>query len=139
MTAKYVFVRVLRGSKHLSQSTPVHWMTWLACTAGSTVVAYIIASAVPKFSTLIALVGALLSTLMSYHPMAGMWLYDNWGRAKSDRTATWLLMVGFCGFMLTAGTFIMVGGVYSAVLDIIGAYKGVGATGAWSCADNSGG
>lgn len=138
MTAKYAFIRILRGSKHLSESTPIHWITWVGCTSGATIVAYVIASSVPKFGSLIALIGALLGTLMSYHPMAGMWLYDNWGKGKSSRTMAWLLMVFFCGFMLIAGTFLMIGGVYSAVLDIIDAYQGTQGVGAWSCADNSG-
>jgi len=32
--AKYVFVRVLRGTRHLQEGTVVHWVTWLSCTVG---------------------------------------------------------------------------------------------------------
>ncbi|RSL76732.1 hypothetical protein CEP52_017769, partial [Fusarium oligoseptatum] len=76
--AKYAFVRILRGSKHLSANTVIHWGTWLGCTFTTTLVAYIIASSVPVFGGLVSLIGALLGTLLSFQPMGCMWLYDNW-------------------------------------------------------------
>ncbi|RMJ04742.1 hypothetical protein CDV36_014587 [Fusarium kuroshium] len=63
--SKYIFVRLLRDSKHLAANTMVHWTTWLGCTFGIAFVAYVIASAIPVFGGLISLVGALLGTLMS--------------------------------------------------------------------------
>lgn len=29
LSAKYIFVRVLRNSRHLTQSTMVHWTVWM--------------------------------------------------------------------------------------------------------------
>lgn len=49
ISAKHIFVRVLHGSKHLTHNTKTHWATWLGCTAASTIVAYIIGSAIPIF------------------------------------------------------------------------------------------
>lgn len=133
MPAKYVFVRLLRGTKHLSSNTPVHWMVWFCCTASAALIAYIIASAIPDFSSLVSLVGALLGTPLSFQPMGCMWLYDNW---STSRDLTWKLKAGFSVFMIVAGTFLMVSGTYSSILDIIHAYsKSTG--GSWSCADNS--
>jgi amino acid permease len=133
--AKYVFVRALRGSKHLVSNSTVHWVTWLSCTLGVTIVGYIIASAVPNFGSLISLVGALLGTLMAFQPLGAMWLYDNWnGRTRNAR---WLMGVCWASFVILIGTFIMVAGSYSAIAAIIDDYKANGGTGAWSCADNS--
>ncbi|CAD0105792.1 unnamed protein product, partial [Aureobasidium uvarum] len=89
--AKYVFIRILRGSKHLTSNTTIHWITWLGCTSGVTLISYIVASAVPVFGGLVSLVGALFATLLSFHPYAGMWLYDNWQDGKRKPTKTWLL------------------------------------------------
>lgn len=29
VSAKYLFVRLLRGTRHLNQETPLHWIGWL--------------------------------------------------------------------------------------------------------------
>ncbi|RSL89378.1 hypothetical protein BHE90_017170 [Fusarium euwallaceae] len=92
LPAKYIFVHALRGTKHLTSNTKTHWATWLGCTFGVSVIAYIIASAVPVFGSLISLVGALFGTLMSFQPMGCMWLYDNWSKDKAERNLSWTLM-----------------------------------------------
>lgn len=133
MPAKYVFVRLLRGSKHLTSNSLTHWAVWLGCTATSATIAYTIASAIPDFGSLVALVGALLGTPMSFQPMGFMWLYDN---LQSPRSTTWTLKAAFSVFMILAGTFLMIAGTYSAVLGIMDAYSRPTA-GSWSCTDNS--
>lgn len=138
MPAKYAFVRILRGSRHLTHNTLVHWSTWLGCVLAATAIAYVIASGIPVFGSLVSLVGALLGTFLSFQPMAGMWLYDNWSDGKGKKSIRWMGMVAFCGFMLVIGTFIMVAGSYSAIAQIIDDYNATGGSAAWSCADNSG-
>ncbi|KAJ5923744.1 hypothetical protein N7454_008989 [Penicillium verhagenii] len=135
ITGKYIFIRILQGSRHLVANTMVHWSVWLGCTFGVSLVAYIIASAIPVFSNLVSLVGALLGTPMCFQPMAGMWLYDNWSRP--NRGWKWTAMVCWCGFVIVAGTFLMIAGTYGSVISIIDDYKASGGSAAWSCADNS--
>ncbi|KAJ5601473.1 hypothetical protein N7510_011007 [Penicillium lagena] len=137
LPAKYIFVRALQGSRHLTANTFIHWGSWLGCTIGISLFAYIIASAIPVFGDLVSLVGALLGTPMCFHPMAGMWLYDNWTQGKVIRTTRWTLMVGWCIFVILAGTFLMIGGTYGSIVSIIDDYKKSGGSAAWSCADNS--
>ncbi|KAJ5125222.1 hypothetical protein N7448_004549 [Penicillium atrosanguineum] len=137
ITAKYVFIRLLHGSRHLVANTVTHWSVWIGCTLGTTLVAYIIASAIPVFSDLVSLVGALLGTPMCFQPMAGMWLFDNWSKGKDHRTTKWMFMVGWCVFIIIAGTFLMIGGTYGSVVTIMDTYKESGGSAAWSCADNS--
>ncbi|ETS74719.1 hypothetical protein PFICI_13203 [Pestalotiopsis fici W106-1] len=136
LPSKYIFVRALRGSKHLTANSFIHWSVWLGCTFAISLVAYIIASAIPVFSGLVSLVGALLGTLMSFQPMGAMWLYDNWG-AKS-RSIKWWAMVVWSVFVILSGTFLMVAGTYGTIADIITSYTTEGGSSAWSCADNSG-
>ncbi|KAF4214630.1 hypothetical protein CNMCM8980_008156 [Aspergillus fumigatiaffinis] len=137
IAAKYVFIRILRGSKHLASNSLIHWGTWLSCTFGITVSAYIIASAIPVFGGLVSLVGALLGTLMAFQPMGCMWLYDNWSSGKAEKRPMWIFMVCWCVFVVVSGTFLMVSGTYGSVLSIIDTYKESGGSAAWSCADNS--
>lgn len=114
-----------------------HWGTWIGCTGSVTTIAYVIASAVPVFGGLVSLVGALLGTLMSFQPMGCMWLYDNWGRPKNERTWKWKFMVGWAVFVVGSGTFMTVAGTYGSIVGIMNSYKVDGGSGAWSCADNS--
>ncbi|CAI6069447.1 unnamed protein product [Clonostachys chloroleuca] len=137
LPSKYIFLRLMRGSKHLISNSLIHWGTWLGCTFGTTVIAYIVASAIPVFGDLVSLIGALLGTLMSFQPMGCMWLYDNWSKDKQDRTAKWYVMVCWSSFVILSGTFLMIGGTYGSVVSIINSYKASGGSAAWSCADNS--
>ncbi|CAI7676839.1 unnamed protein product [Penicillium pancosmium] len=137
ITGKYIFVRILQGSRHLTSNTLTHWVVWLSCTFGVGLIAYIIASAIPVFSDLVSLVGALLGTPMCFQPMAGMWLYDNWSKGNAHRSARWYAMVAWCAFVIVAGTFLMIGGTYGSVVSIIKSYNETGGSAAWSCADNS--
>ncbi|KAJ5455837.1 uncharacterized protein N7458_004101 [Penicillium daleae] len=136
--SKYVFVRILRGSNHLTSNSAIHWITWLSSTFGVTLTAYIIASSIPIFGGLVSLVGALLGTLLSFQPMGCMWLYDNWARGKEAPTMKWRLMVGWCIFVIVSGTFLVLAGTYGSITGIIDSYREVGGSAAWSCADNSG-
>lgn len=136
MTSKYIFVRLLQGTNHLTSNTPRHWITWLGCVLGVTTIAYIIASGIPVFNDLVSLVGALFGTLMTFQPMACMWLYDNW-RSERRNTHMWYAMVGYCIFILFAGTFLLVSGTYGSIVNIINSYGESGGAAAWSCADNS--
>ncbi|KAI9150051.1 N amino acid transport system [Paramyrothecium foliicola] len=112
MASKYFFLRFLRGSKHLTANTFVHWAIWLGCVVGCCGAGYIIASAVPIFGSLIALIGALFATLMVFIPTGLMWLYDNWqkGNDPSQRTVLWKLQVAWAAVILVFGSFLVVAG-----------------------------
>ncbi|KAF5675569.1 neutral amino acid permease [Fusarium denticulatum] len=138
LASKHVFVRVLRGSKHLAANTFTHWASWIGCTFGITVVAYVIASGIPIFGGLVSLIGALLATSLSFQPMGCMWLYDNWERGKQDRSISWFIGVLWSVTIIVLGTFLTTAGTYASVVDIIASYKVSGGSAAWSCADNSG-
>lgn len=138
MASKYVFIRLLRGSKHLVDRSPIHWGVWLACTFGSTIIAYVIASGVPIFSGLVSLIGALLGSLMMFQPAGAIWLYDNWAKGKVDRKPKWVAMAAFSIAVIVLGCFLTVAGTYGSVVSIIDSYKEAGGTLPWTCDDNSG-
>ncbi|CAG8000163.1 unnamed protein product [Penicillium olsonii] len=137
LPGKYIFVRALRGSKHLTSNSVVHWVSWIGCTFGVGAISYIVASAIPVFDSLVSLVGALLGTFLSFQPMGCMWLYDNWSTGKTERSPRWMAMVCWSVFVICIGTFMMVSGTYGSVVSIMDAYNSSGGSGAWSCADNS--
>ncbi|KAJ5639070.1 amino acid transporter [Penicillium longicatenatum] len=137
LPSKYIFLHLLKGSRHLTANTVTHWVAWVSCTFGIAMVSYIIASAIPIFGGLVSLVGALLGTLMSFQPMGFMWLYDNWTQDKTEGVLKWKLMVCWSVFVIVSGTFLMIAGTYGSIVSIIDSYKQSGGSAAWSCVDNS--
>ncbi|CAG8307960.1 unnamed protein product [Penicillium salamii] len=136
LPAKHVFIRILRGSKHLTGQTMIHWVTWLGSTFTIVAIAYIVASSVPVFSDLVSLVGALLATPLCFQPMGCMWLYDNWAAGKQEKSLRWILMVVWCVLIILTGFFFTIGGTYSSVKSISDSYSQSGGSSAWSCANN---
>ncbi|CAG8204200.1 unnamed protein product [Penicillium olsonii] len=137
LASKHIFLRILRGSRHVTADTMTHWVTWLGSVFTVSIVAYCIASGIPVFDNLVSLIGAFLGTLMCFQPLGCMWLYDNWAKGKTQRTARWVLMVCWSAFVVLVGMFLMVAGTYGAVIGIIDSYHAEGGSSAWSCADNS--
>lgn len=137
LPAKYIFIRALRDSKHLNSNSKTHWVVWIGCTFGTGLIAYIIASAIPIFGSLVSLIGALCITFLAFHPMACMWLYDNWSKGKVEKTLRWKLMVGWSMLVLIIGTFLMITGTWGSIVEIVNSYRAEGGSSAWSCADNS--
>ncbi|KAL4883601.1 putative amino acid transporter [Aspergillus karnatakaensis] len=135
--AKFIFVNLLRGTPHLTANTPTHWITWISCTLSIAVIAFIIASTIPIFDSLVSLIGALLGTLMCFQPMGCMWLYDNWKKDKGLRERFWRLKVVWAGFVVLLGCFLTVAGTYGCITGIIDSYAAEGGQAAFSCADNS--
>ncbi|KAL5359435.1 transmembrane amino acid transporter protein-domain-containing protein [Aspergillus floccosus] len=111
VAAKYLFVRILRESKHLQTNTVVHWGTWLACTVGLAAVSFVLASAIPIFTYVLALVGSLC-----FAPLA-----------ISLPGLLWILL----------GLFMMVGGTYGVIVQILNAYESGKIDKVFSCVDNS--
>jgi len=139
LPAKWIFVRVLRGSHHLTHRTATHWFAWFGCTVGCVLFSYVIASAIPVFGGLVGLVGALFGTLVTLQAEACMWLYDNWHRFRTPekRTLAFWSLVALNVFIFWAGNFIMVGGTYGSILSIKNDYAANGGR-PWTCTDNSG-
>ncbi|RDW92833.1 Amino acid transporter [Aspergillus mulundensis] len=136
LPAKQIFVRMLRGSKHLTAHTLIHWVAWLGSTFAVSLVAYIIASAIPVFSSLVSFVGALFGTPICFQPFGCMWLYDNWGSGTAGKPLSWWLKAGWSFFMILAGCFLTIAGTYGSIVSIIDSYNASGGSSAWSCANN---
>lgn len=43
LAAKAVFVKLMRKSRHLAANTWQHWVSWVGCVAGNTLLSFIIA------------------------------------------------------------------------------------------------
>ncbi|GAA6006488.1 uncharacterized protein JCM10292_003791 [Rhodotorula paludigena] len=139
LPAKWIFVRALRGSHHLTHSTPTHWISWFSCTLGCVLFSWLISSVIPVFGGLVGLVGALFGTLVSLNAEACMWFYDNLHRlkVKESRTFGFWFLFYFNAFIFVAGAFLLVGGTYGSVISIRDDYAANGGR-PFTCTDNSG-
>ncbi|KAL2414726.1 Transmembrane transporter [Exophiala dermatitidis] len=120
VAAKYVFVRILRNSRHLQGNTLIHWGTWLACVCCLSAISFILVSAIPIFNYLIAMVGSI-----AYAPIAlifpgWLWLYDHsdwWKRSIRHQAA-----YSFHWLLILAGSLVCIAGTYAVIKEIVNAY-----------------
>ncbi|KAI1380737.1 amino acid transporter [Hypoxylon crocopeplum] len=135
VAAKYLFVRILRNTRHLQSNTLVHWGTWLGCSIGLGAVAFILAESIAIFNYLISLVGSICFAPMAISIPGVLWLFD-FGHYRTG--SIWQrLQYSFHWFLVVLGLFITVGGTYSTILSIKDAYATGLIGSAFSCADNS--
>ena len=135
VAAKYIFVRILRDSKHLQSNSIVHWSAWLGCTTAVTVVSYMIGSGIPIFNYLLALAGSLTFSPLALGLPAYLWIYDHGNYRKGGilkATTYWLHW-----FLVLLSAFLMVGGTYGVIQQVIDAYANGEISSAFSCDDNS--
>lgn len=145
LAAKFMFVRILSGSRDLSRGTAKHWATWFGCTTAVMGTAYILGSAIPTFDAIVGFIGSLFTpqtTIVVFPFVSGyilplthiqIWWHDHWRfRPSSERSVAWAAVNAF---VLVCGVFFVVGGMYAAVTNLI---KTGATNGPWTCADNSG-
>lgn len=135
--AKYLFVRILRGSKHFQTNSFVHWATWLGCTFSLSVVAFLLAIAIPIFNYLVALCGSLTFAPLALGLPAYLFIYDHPEWRKDGKW--WMSLVYWLNwFLIPLAAFLTIGGTYGVIQGVIDAYTNGEIGGAFSCADNSG-
>lgn len=120
VAAKYVFVRILRNSRHLQANTLVHWATWLGCTFGLASLSFMLAEAVPIFNYLISLTGSLCFAPLAIALPGWLWIHDHkaWMRGSVvQRVVFWAHAL-----LIPLGVFFFIGGTYGVVKVIVAAY-----------------
>lgn len=135
VSAKYVFVRILRNSKHLQVNSVVHWGTWLGSVAAMTIVSFLIASGVPIFNYLLSLAGSIAFAPLALGLPGWLWVYDHASYYKGTvwQKTLYLLHV----ILISLSIFLTVGGTYGVIVQIMDAYADGTISSAFSCADNS--
>ncbi|KAF2804331.1 neutral amino acid permease [Mytilinidion resinicola] len=135
VASKYLFVRILRNSKHLQANTVVHWSVWLSCTFGLASLSFILAEAIPIFSYLLALTGSICFAPLAIMLPGWLWIHDHgsWRRGGVAKMAAYYLHF----LMIAIGAFLCVGGTYGTVMEIKAAYANGSVGSAFACADNS--
>jgi len=80
VTAKLVYVRLFRGTPHMSTNTLLGFGSWVAITGIFWLLAFIIAESMPNFKSLLALISSLFASWFTYGLSGVFWLFLNKGR-----------------------------------------------------------
>ncbi|KAF2644675.1 hypothetical protein P280DRAFT_495880 [Massarina eburnea CBS 473.64] len=135
VSAKYIFVRILRNSRHLQANTLVHWSVWFGTLIAMAVISFLIASGVPIFNYLLSLAGSIAFAPLALGLPGWLWIYDHADYYKG----TWSQKIQYGLHILLIGIsiFLTIGGTYGVIVQIMDAYKDGSIDSAFSCADNS--
>jgi amino acid permease len=128
VAAKYVYVRMFRGTKHMSRRTPLAVGSWVAITLTFWVIAFIIAESIPDFNDLLALISSVFASWFTYGLAGVFWLHLNRDQLGKKIPLTILNVL-----LVLMGAGIMGMGLYASGKAI---HEGSGEK-SWSCADNS--
>ncbi|PGG97755.1 hypothetical protein AJ80_09644 [Polytolypa hystricis UAMH7299] len=79
VACKYVYVRLFRGTRHMSERSFFSIATWIGIATVLWVLAWIIAEAIPVFNNLLALITAVFGSWFTYSLSGIFWLYLNRG------------------------------------------------------------
>ncbi|KAF1959596.1 hypothetical protein CC80DRAFT_584203 [Byssothecium circinans] len=135
VSAKYIFVRMLRDSKHLQANSVVHWSAWFGTLFIMTLISFLIASGVPIFNYLLSLAGSIAFAPLALGLPGWLWIYDHADYWKGS----WWQKVQYVLHVVLIGisVFLTIGGTYGVIVQIMDAYKDGSIDSAFSCADNS--
>lgn len=132
VVARYVHGRMFKNSVIRYINTKMGWLTWLGLVALITVIAWVIAEAIPFFSDLLGIMSALFISGFTFYLPALMWfLLIKEGKWNATRWNTILSVVNAIVFVL--GLLILVCGTYASVQDIIDQYNKGTVRGSFTC------
>jgi hypothetical protein len=108
IAAKYLFVRILRNSRHLQANTLIHWSVWLACVIGLGAISFVIAEAVTIFNYILSLAGSICFAPMAIIVPSFLWLHDHhhWLKGSMLQKLGWAFHI----FTILIGSFLTVAG-----------------------------
>lgn len=121
VVARYIHGRYYEGSVHrFIQTTRQGWISWLSLLAVITLIAWIIAEAIPFFSDLLSIMSALFISGFTFYFPAMMWfklIKEGKWHAKEN-----LFLSIVNGIVFVIGLVVLVAGTYSAIVGVRSGY-----------------
>lgn len=130
VASKYIYVRLFRGTKHMSQRTLLAVGSWAGITLTLWVIAWIIAESIPNFNDLLALISSLFAAWFTYGISGIFWLFLNFGQYTKNWRKICLTIVNTLLFAMGAGICGM--GLYASGYAIHSDASGS----SWTCKSN---
>ncbi|EGR49667.1 hypothetical protein MKX07_000488 [Trichoderma sp. CBMAI-0711] len=135
VVGRFIFSRVFKDSIIRYINTPKAWAIWTAMIAGLTVIAWVIAEAIPFFSDLLAISSSLFISGFTYYFPAIFWFVLLREGSMFDRKN--LVHLILSSISMIVGLIVLVGGTYASIVDIKNQYENGSVRGPFSCASSS--
>lgn len=117
VTGRLLHSRVYKHSVLRYVNTPKGWMTWIAFIAVITILAWVVAEAIPFFSDLLSIVASLFTSGFSFYLPPIMWLVLlRKGKLTSGKN---LILAIVNSLVFLFGLAVLVCGLYSSIDDIV--------------------
>lgn len=121
VVGRYIHGRMYRDSVTRFINTPKGWVSWILLITLITVIAWVIAEAIPFFSDLLAISSSLFISGFTFYFPAMMWfMLIRQGSPFSRKNLVWTALNGLC---LVVGLVVLVGGTYSSIKDIVSTWS----------------
>ncbi|KAF7523255.1 hypothetical protein G7054_g11817 [Neopestalotiopsis clavispora] len=131
VVARYIHGRVFEHSVIKYINTKMGWITWLALITIITLIAWVIAEAIPFFSDLLSIASCLFVSGFTFYFPAAFWFKllkeGHWYERKN------ILKAIVNAIVFVIGIIILGVGTYAAVQDIINQYREGTVSGAFTC------
>ena len=95
VAAKYIYVRMYRGTDKMGQKSLKSYGMWALITLVLWFVAWIIAEAIPVFNDLLGLISSLFSSWFTYGLSGMFWLHLHKGKWFASKKQTAMTVVNF--------------------------------------------
>lgn len=135
---KYLYVVALRATKSEHRATENSWKTWsiwVSCATMFWIMAFILASAVPVFDSILSIASATFVAWFTFGISGVFWYHRNW-EEKFARKNIPLAIIN--ALLILQALFMNGAGLWSAITGLQAVYDSdKGVKGSFSCADNS--
>ncbi|KAL8691713.1 MAG: hypothetical protein Q9218_003127 [Villophora microphyllina] len=136
VVGKYIMGRVFPNSELRYVHTKKGWIIWLALIAILTLIAWVIAEAIPFFNALLGLISSLFISGFSFYFPALFWFtLIKEGKWNANAKNIGLSVVN--AVVVCIGLIILVCGAYASVEDILESYKTGSVGGSFACSSSS--
>jgi len=134
VAAKYIYVRMFRGTNVMQEKNLKSYGSWAIITIGLWIVAWFIAEVIPTFNDLLSLISSLFASWFTYGLAGVFWLFLNKGRYTENKKKMALTALNCVNVGI--GVALMGLGLYASGTAIKQHAATSGAP--FSCADNAG-
>jgi amino acid permease len=117
VVARFLHGRMFKNSIIRYVNTPMGWATWIGLDAAITLLSWIVASAIPFFSDLLAICSSLFISGFTFYFPAIMWFMfikeGSWWKGRN------LLFSAANGLAFAVGVIVLGVGTYASIWDIV--------------------
>ncbi|KAK7431902.1 hypothetical protein QQZ08_001521 [Neonectria magnoliae] len=139
VTARFVFFRVFRNTKHVNSHTAVGWGSWAGILLVTWIFAFIIAQVIPFFSSLLSVMSSLFDSWFGFI----FWGVAFFRMRTADKAVgrrhnpiTDKIGVVVNALLIVIGIMFLTVGTYASVQGIVDQYEAGSVRGVFSCASN---